>query len=127
MMDGGIPLVSATLSKRGDPLLRIRRKMASDCYIALSHVWSDGLGNPNDNALPVCQIRRIGHCLQTLPHPHYTGYTSVSFELLSAETIRMNITVRRAARARLLWMDTLCIPVATGLQGEDINTTNESK
>ena len=24
-------------------------------YIAISHVWSDGLGNPNENSLPLCQ------------------------------------------------------------------------
>ncbi|KAI0779309.1 hypothetical protein C8Q74DRAFT_683705, partial [Fomes fomentarius] len=28
-------------------------------YIALSHVWADGLGNPQDNALPKCQLRRL--------------------------------------------------------------------
>ena len=25
------------------------------CYVALSHVWADGLGNPYANALPRCQ------------------------------------------------------------------------
>ncbi|OJD35959.1 het domain protein [Diplodia corticola] len=28
-------------------------------YTALSHIWSDGLGNPSANALPRCQLRRI--------------------------------------------------------------------
>ncbi|KAK0515204.1 hypothetical protein JMJ35_002583 [Cladonia borealis] len=28
-------------------------------YICISHVWSDGLGNPRSNALPTCQIRRL--------------------------------------------------------------------
>ena len=28
-------------------------------YAAVSHVWADGLGNPNANALPKCQFRHI--------------------------------------------------------------------
>jgi hypothetical protein len=26
------------------------------CYVAISHVWADGLGNPFGNALPRCQL-----------------------------------------------------------------------
>ncbi|MCJ1433848.1 hypothetical protein MMC27_003213 [Xylographa pallens] len=28
-------------------------------YIAISHVWSHGLGNPVENALPICQIEHL--------------------------------------------------------------------
>ncbi|KAF8252945.1 hypothetical protein K440DRAFT_627087 [Wilcoxina mikolae CBS 423.85] len=28
-------------------------------YVAISHVWPDGLGNPKTNALPKCQLDRI--------------------------------------------------------------------
>ncbi|KAK1948875.1 hypothetical protein LY78DRAFT_742528 [Colletotrichum sublineola] len=28
-------------------------------YVAISHVWSDGLGNNKENAIPLCQFRRI--------------------------------------------------------------------
>jgi hypothetical protein len=28
-------------------------------FVAISHVWSDGLGNQGRNALPKCQLRRI--------------------------------------------------------------------
>jgi hypothetical protein len=28
-------------------------------YVAVSHVWTDGLGNENDNSLSECQLRRI--------------------------------------------------------------------
>ncbi|KAF8173737.1 hypothetical protein K438DRAFT_1849887 [Mycena galopus ATCC 62051] len=55
-------------------------------YVAISHVWSDGLGNPKDNSLPVCQLERIQSRVDSVfpngPHP-----------------------------ARF-WMDTLCIPAA---------------
>ncbi|KAF4539475.1 Het domain protein [Lasiodiplodia theobromae] len=35
-------------------------------YVAISHVWSDGLGNPQDNAMPLCQLRRIQTLVQGL-------------------------------------------------------------
>lgn len=36
-------------------------------YVAISHVWSDGLGNPKENALPRCQMRRISRLIRSLP------------------------------------------------------------
>src|SRR5271170_2727583 len=59
----------------------------NDKYIAISHVWSDGLGNPmvdgsKYNGLTECQISRLyGFCQKLLPDSPV-----------------------------LLWMDTLCIP-----------------
>ncbi|KAL8793020.1 MAG: hypothetical protein Q9195_004424 [Heterodermia aff. obscurata] len=35
-------------------------------YVAISHVWSDGLGNATANALPSCQLLRIGKMLLNL-------------------------------------------------------------
>ncbi|KAL0581596.1 hypothetical protein V5O48_000412 [Marasmius crinis-equi] len=60
-------------------------------YIALSHVWSDGLGNPHANALPLCQLRRIAAFIQGLlpaPQPPTAAQSKPWF-----------------------WMDTLCCPV----------------
>jgi hypothetical protein len=39
----------------------LRVQKASECkdYVAISHVWSDGLGNPQANALPLCQAQRL--------------------------------------------------------------------
>lgn len=32
-------------------------------FIAISHVWSDGLGNATENSLPKCQLRKIAEAL----------------------------------------------------------------
>lgn len=54
-------------------------------YVAISHVWSDGRGNPRKNALPLCQI----HLIQKLVNALYDD---------SLQPVPF-------------WMDTLSIPV----------------
>lgn len=54
-------------------------------YVAISHVWSDGKGNPQRNFLPACQLQRIQDCVNAL-------YPS-------------------DAHPMPFWMDTLCVPV----------------
>ncbi|KAI0329716.1 hypothetical protein GY45DRAFT_845779 [Cubamyces sp. BRFM 1775] len=67
---------------------------ASYPYIALSHVWADGLGNPVRNALPKCQLRRLRGYVVELYNTHYRHLQSTS------------------GPAVAFWMDTLCVPVA---------------
>lgn len=43
---------------RGDVSINVEATK-KDSYIAISHVWSDGLGNPKGNALPKCQLIRL--------------------------------------------------------------------
>jgi hypothetical protein len=60
-------------------------------YVAMSHVWSDGLGNFAGNSMPACQLDRIQKAVDSLYHDELTSdnsqITSVPF-----------------------WMDTLLIP-----------------
>ena len=67
-------------------------------YLALSHVWADGLGNAKANALPRCQLHQLGKFTQSL-----TGKLNLDgpqYELL-------------------FWCDTLCCPVSPG-EGKDL-------
>jgi hypothetical protein len=52
-------------------------------FIAISHVWSDGLGNTRANSLPLCQLHRIQKMV-----------TELSDEQTS------------------FWIDTLCVPLS---------------
>lgn len=36
-------------------------------YVAISHVWSDGMGNVQRSALPRCQILRLSNLMRSLP------------------------------------------------------------
>lgn len=56
-------------------------------YVAISHVWSHGLGNQYSNSLPNCQLRRSKRHIDTLRHS-------------LAHDCPLDI-----------WIDTLCIPV----------------
>ncbi|KAF2115028.1 hypothetical protein BDV96DRAFT_646881 [Lophiotrema nucula] len=59
-------------------------------YVAISHVWAHGLGNPDQNALPFCQVRQLQQYLGDVPSTRRSG---------------------KQLRGRAFWMDTLCIPV----------------
>jgi hypothetical protein len=76
---GDIPIV---LVENG---IRITPAESTHGYVAISHVWSDGLGNLNANALPQCQVMRLA-CLVGNIHRYSEG--PVAF-----------------------WIDTLCCPV----------------
>jgi hypothetical protein len=70
---GGIPLVSVHTGPRNMVEIRIETANPSTRYTAISHVWSDGLGNPNSNALPQCQLEWLSTCLERLPSRGYQG------------------------------------------------------
>ena len=96
------------LLERGDlPLIRIQHETYSDkvsveviasspssSYVALSHVWTDGLGNPEATALPRCQLLRL---------------KSLIDKLNTSTTLRD----QDSGPEILLWCDTLCCPVVS--------------
>jgi hypothetical protein len=91
---GGIPVV--VVKKPADSAsMRVEVHLAKEVpYVAISHVWSDGLGNPNRNCLNQCQLNRI----QSLVNKLYE---------VKRSPVRF-------------WVDTLCIPV--GDDHEDLRT-----
>jgi hypothetical protein len=67
--------------------LRLTVRDNSMKHVAVSHVWSDGLGNTHDNALPACQIKRLAKYLQS-------ATASLGFDATP-----------------YLWVDTMCVPL----------------
>ena len=91
LRSGGTPIiyVPVTPEHGQTPKLRIMDYNANGLeYVAISHVWAHGLGNPKANALPSCQILRL--------------------KRLTAELVWSS--TRRATQCAF-WIDTLCIPV----------------
>ncbi|KAH8725095.1 hypothetical protein GQ44DRAFT_759811 [Phaeosphaeriaceae sp. PMI808] len=89
---GGVPLIKIRELVSGSVKLEVREYKPSVSYFAISHVWSDGLGNPDANALPLCQLRKLAKSLGELRSCNF------AWSLFSGSV--------------WFWMDTLCIPPA---------------
>ena len=58
-------------------------------YIAISHVWAHGLGNPDKNSIPRCRVLELFRDIR-----------------------KIEKTQRRSSKSKLaIWMDTWCVPV----------------
>lgn len=66
-------------------------------YVALSHVWADGLGNPYANAMPRCQLSDIAKLIRELN--------------TAARSLDAREDVEEKEEELLLWCDTLCCPI----------------
>ena len=75
-------------------------------YFALSHVWTDGLGNSEDNTLPTCQVRRLAHLLHTLDDT----------ELAEVARSEMHNDLGKGRLTIHFWLDVFCIPVQPQFQ-----------
>lgn len=106
--NGTVPIVavSASLDSQEDVELLLWEEELEESrldlgrYFAISHVWKEGLGNPQSNKLPRCQIRRIANLL---------------FELEASEQGKsIKIAGPRPPGRRLtmpFWLDIFCVPV----------------
>ncbi|KAI0749838.1 hypothetical protein C8Q80DRAFT_1164244 [Daedaleopsis nitida] len=84
-------------------------------YIAISHVWADGLGNPRDNALPACQLRRLREFVSAL-HGTQSPTSPAEYGTLAAKARSgfahtPTSTPLGPVTPVALWIDTLCVPV----------------
>ena len=88
---GRLPLVRLQESDpSGDEIARLQlhEDTGKDDFVAISHVWADGYGNPKDNSLPSCSLVEISQLVNALPVSHDKKYGATSF-----------------------WIDTICVPV----------------
>lgn len=88
--EGSSPLVRVSSVKDNNTAqIEILDSAPGQDYIAVSHVWSHGLGNPHENSLPACQLLRIQGFVNALGknEPEHDPSCTAPF-----------------------WMDTLCIP-----------------
>ncbi|KAL4912890.1 hypothetical protein BDW62DRAFT_206038 [Aspergillus aurantiobrunneus] len=104
LRDGKTPLVSWADSK----LTVVGTECQNAIYVAISHVWSDGMGNPKANALPTCllfKIQSMINSLYSIPHPEQERKYLIFGP-------RNPLSTRDATRQPIgFWMDTLCVPV----------------
>ncbi|KAF4625026.1 hypothetical protein G7Y89_g13142 [Cudoniella acicularis] len=110
---GGIPLISLSLDLEGGLRIRVVRATATSKYFAVSHIWSDSLGNPNANTLPECQIRLLeglGPSFRKSSGIQIVDPTTAE-KLWKACISKDTQMTTGDSPETLLWIDTLCIPV----------------
>ncbi|KAL8670078.1 MAG: hypothetical protein Q9168_005363 [Polycauliona sp. 1 TL-2023] len=92
LRDGNTPLITMDLSQTPSrmSIVRDREGSAQSKYVAISHVWSDGLGNPLANRMPRCQLDRI-------------------------QSLANGIDPKREPPVPF-WIDTICVPIAPELK-----------
>ena len=96
-----IPSIGRTLRESKLPLIEIcpyeatasvNIKLRVDdgniAFVAVSHVWADGLGNVKDNSLPACSLQEVSRLVNELPRCSTQHGKLVPF-----------------------WIDTLCVPL----------------
>ncbi|RSL85096.1 hypothetical protein CEP51_003521 [Fusarium floridanum] len=124
---GRIPLVSVQHHGRGQISLKVTAASSSSSYTAMSHVWSDGLGNPTANALPQCQLELISTSLsKDLTETGKLGnYQTKSVHI---DPIPKQGWSSLRGNGNLFWLDTLCIPVTVpGDSPEAVGNVNKLK
>ena len=92
-------------SNMGEMSIEIVPSTRSTSYVALSHVWVDGLGNHTATALPRCQLSRLKALIDNLRNEYLN--TSVPLD------------DQKDTSEMLLWCDTLCCPVVS-LEGKNM-------
>jgi|SRR5208282_1541244 len=92
--NGGLRLVEISLIPGlRVPWLNIVEFSPGTPYIAISHIWADGLGNRKENSLPLCQLIRL----------------KVIFDIL-IETFKIAGGTEYDFSKVYFWIDTLCCP-----------------
>jgi hypothetical protein len=70
-------------------------------YTAMSHVWSDGWGNPDENSLPLCRVQKLVRDISAT-------YSMPDFDVEPPQGKYYRST-KHDDRV-FFWMDTLCVP-----------------
>ncbi|KAK7977480.1 hypothetical protein PG996_003535 [Apiospora saccharicola] len=97
---GQIPCIRVEPGADGNGFCTARVVGSQEGYVAFSHVWAHGLGNPDVNGLPRCQLSRLRQLA--------TSVASRSTKLESDLSVDPSLPDHQTTA---LWIDTLCIPV----------------
>lgn len=91
-----------------EPRFRIIESGKGREFIAISHVWAEGLGNPNGNSLPSCALKWISNTVDRFQF--HSGDQSDGEE---PDEDQQERSFGEASRGKTpFWLDTICVPVS---------------
>ncbi|KAK4498833.1 hypothetical protein PRZ48_009343 [Zasmidium cellare] len=111
--------VAACLTGETFPVLRVTGDVLDDVkievvpyvegmvYVALSHVWADGLGNPAANCLPRCQLLRVKKLVEDFRDKNVVHDVDESVK----QAPEAPLVYPGPSREIFIWCDTICCPV----------------
>jgi hypothetical protein len=103
--DGTIGIALSSISLDSEA-----QKDPENRYIALSHVWSEGTGNPSANALPFCQL---SYCQYWAMISQQIVEQAEAADKNPCST-GINVTNKVKTQTVNLWIDTMCCPSTPG-------------
>ncbi|KAK4182411.1 hypothetical protein QBC35DRAFT_510026 [Podospora australis] len=106
--DGGLGVALSSISIDAES-----QKDPDNRYVALSHVWSEGMGNPFSNELPLCQLAYVYHwamCSVQL------GEHDDEWVVEKHDPYSTGIKIESKPKVQQinLWVDTMCCPATPG-------------
>ena len=126
---GEVPVISVSL-RGAEVHIDTERAAFDNPYVAISHVWSGGLGNQRASSLPACQLRRIYHLLRPLVRP-LTGVSTTKWREVvklgrsdSEKDAERGADLPPVTASCVFWMDTLCLPKQKPQRNLAINQMN---
>ncbi|KXS99439.1 hypothetical protein AC578_8149 [Pseudocercospora eumusae] len=117
---GGVAYVQCARATNGELRLMYRRATPCTRYVALSHLWADGIGNPHGNIIYQCQLEKIVErvaladaaisrirVIEGLPGI-FPGHHGLRRQLLKSQPSKL-------PRGYVVnfWLDALCVPVVS--------------
>lgn len=125
ILQGSIPLIEIQPHPDGSIILEVVPHKSSLRYVAVSHVWSGGLGNVKANAMLPCQLRYLHAILLRLREngDDDLDRRQGSRKLQDAiDEARFKCGFGRKRMPLYLWIDTLCIPVGVPYKAAYLKT-----
>lgn len=111
LLTGSFPIIRMDQNKRGKlPTLKIIPYQPGIQFVALSHVWSDGLGNPSANSLPLCQLKKLTTLLDQTCIDQSRKQACDDFDTSADIRRAFHKMLTKGDGATYLWLDTICCP-----------------
>ena len=99
-----LPVLEISNFRLKSPSIKIVPSTEIPSFVALSHVWADGLGNSR-NELPACQIAAVGKLVYDLQE-------KIAWESRDSATSDDKFQSQNRSDIAHVWIDTICCPSA---------------
>ncbi|KAL8939232.1 MAG: hypothetical protein Q9216_003478 [Gyalolechia sp. 2 TL-2023] len=116
ILQDSFPLIEIQARAGGEIELKIHKYTVGMPFVALSHVWSGGMGNVSQNSMRLCQLIYLHSLLRRIRENGDDdldrGYGSRKIDD-EINNVRVRLGFARKDIPLLLWIDTLCVPVGS--------------